>query len=222
MPLEALLIIIVVIAFMGYFFFQEEKKRRQRLADWAKRNNWHYDSGTRKGWEKEYPAVKLFDEGHSRHGKNVITGHFKSMPITCFDYQYTVGHGKNQQTHRRAVTILGVDHPMIPLFIRRENPFDRVGEFLGADDIDFESAEFSRTFFVKSPDKKWAYDVIHSRTMEYLLKAPKQFTVAFGASEIVIIKTGRSEPDQYEKAVVLARELYDLIPEFVLQQMKGK
>ena len=37
------------------------------------------------------------------------------------------------------------------------------------DDIKFESAEFSRTFCVRSPDKKFAYDVCNAQMIEYLL-----------------------------------------------------
>jgi hypothetical protein len=39
----------------------------------------------------------------------------------------------------------------------------------GYQDIKFESAEFSKTFCVRSPDKKFAYDVCHAQMMEYLL-----------------------------------------------------
>ena len=38
-------------------------------------------------------------------------------------------------------------------------------------------------------DRKWAYDVIHTRTMEYLLQAPS-FTIEFGFGEIAVYKTG--------------------------------
>jgi hypothetical protein len=143
------------------------------------------------------------------------------LPVVCFDFQYTTGSGKNRRTHNHGVAILELEHPVIPLSIRREHVFDKVGEFLGADDIDFESAEFSRKFFVKSPDKKWAYDVIHARTMEFLMQNAGPFSIAFGHNEIAVIKTGRCEPDQYEKAVKLGWGLYDLIPEYVLQELRG-
>jgi len=221
-PQELVFVLIVVGGIVAFFFWKEEKKRRQRLLDWAERNHWQYDPGKRRGWERQYPAIKLFDKGHSRHGRNVISGHFKGFSVNCFDYQYTVGHGKNRSTHNHGVVALEVGHPLIPLQIRREHVLDKVGEFLGADDIDFESAEFSRKFYVKSVDKKWAFDVIHGRTMEYLLGSPSGYTINFGLAEIVVYRTGRCEPDQYEKAVKLANDLYDLIPDFALEQLKGK
>ncbi len=214
------LIIGIMTAVMIYAW-RREKKRRQILLGWAKRNNWHFRPEKRSDMDSEYPGIKLFDQGHTRQARNIITGHFQGMPVSCLDYQYVTGSGKNRSTHSFGVVLLQVDHPLIPLQIRRENILDKVGEFLGVDDIDFESAEFSRKFFVKSPDKKWAYDVVHARTMEYLLAAPSFFNFEFGHNEIMVYKGGHCDPGQYEQAVDLAEALYDLIPDYVRQQMKG-
>jgi hypothetical protein len=219
--LEFLPIVIVVIAALAYFFYSQEKKRREVLRAWARRQGWRFDKDKRKGWDRDFPGLKIFDKGHSRHGKYVISGKFRGREVLCFDYQYTTGSGKNQQTHLHSVTILRLDHPVIPLQIRREHMFDKVGEFLGADDIDFESVEFSKTFYVTSPDRKWAYDVLHTRAMEFLLGAPKHFSIAFGHNEIAICKSGRAAPAHYEEGVKLAHELVEMIPDYVMQQLKG-
>ena len=58
--------------------------------------------------------------------------------------------GKNRQTHVFSAVILDSDVVLQPLFIRPEGFFDKISEFFGADDIDFESAEFSRRFYVKA------------------------------------------------------------------------
>lgn len=222
MPLEVLPIIIVVIAVLGYLFYQNEKKRREELSAWAQRQGWHFSAAKQKGWQHDYAGLKLFERGHSRFGKNIVTGRFRGHEVVCLDYHYTTGHGKNRQNHQYGVVILRLDHPVIPLHIRREHVFDKVGEFLGSDDIDFESAEFSRTFHVTSPDRKWAFDVIHGRTMEYLLKSPRYFSISFGHNEIAIFKSSRCSPTLYEQAIKLAHDLYELIPPYVLEQMKGK
>ncbi len=49
----------------------------------------------------------------------------------------------------------------------------KIAEAFGvANDIKFESAEFSRKFSVRSADKKFAYDVCNQQMMEYLLLNP--------------------------------------------------
>lgn len=58
------------------------------------------------------------------------------------------------------------------LFLRKENTGDKIIGGIGFDDIDFESEEFSRKFWVKSDEKKYAYDVIHPGMMEFLLRGP--------------------------------------------------
>jgi hypothetical protein len=218
-PIFIILIILVIGAF-GYFAWQQDKKRREALFVWAHKRGWSLLPGKNKRVHRDYPALKVFQKGHSRFAKNLISGEHHGRPVTLMDYRYVVGHGKNRSTHNRGVVILHCDFPTVPMFIRRENPLDRVGEFFGADDIDFESSEFSRKFYVKSSDRKWAYDVIHTRTMEYLLKAPA-LTIEFGFNEIAVYKNGWCDTENYEQALGLARDLYELIPDFVVRQMKG-
>ena len=59
-----------------------------------------------------------------------------------------------------------------------------MGEFFGFDDIDFESDEFSREFCVKAADRRWAFDVIHQATMEFLLAAPR-FTIELAGPRVM-------------------------------------
>jgi hypothetical protein len=215
-----IILIFLAIGAVGFFAWQEEKKRREILFAWAHQKGWRLGAAKVKGMHQDYAGLQVFQKGHSRSARNIITGEYHGRPVTLMDYRYVVGHGKNRSTHNRGVVVLKCDFPTVPMFIRRESPLDRVGEFFGADDIDFESSEFSRKFFVKSNDRKWAYDIIHTRTMEYLLGSPS-FTIEFGFGEIAIYKTGWCDTEKYEQALKLAWDLYELIPDFVIRQMKG-
>ena len=177
-PFFIALIVVGAVALFSYLQVQEQK-RKKALRGWVRKRKWSYSDEKHRGWDRDFPGVKLFDKGHSRWGRSVITGMFHDRPVTLVDYKYTTGHGKHRRNHKVGAVVLHCDFPTIPLQIRREHPFDKVGEFLGKDDIDFESAEFSRKFFVQSADRKWAYDIIHTRTMEYLLPAPS-FNIEFG------------------------------------------
>ena len=53
--------------------------------------------------------------------------------------------------------------------ITREGFLSKIAQAFGYDDVDLESAEFSRVFCVRSKNKKFAYDVCHAQMMEYLL-----------------------------------------------------
>ena len=53
--------------------------------------------------------------------------------------------------------------------IAKEGIFSKIAQGFGYDDIDFESAEFSGKFCVRSADKKFAYDVCNAQMIEFLL-----------------------------------------------------
>jgi len=220
--MQPVLVILIIIAFAGvaYYFHRLEQQRREALLLWATKQGFDFKPAKRKGLQDRWAGLKILQKGHSQSGRNFITGRWEGRDVTMFDFQFVTGSGKNRQTHRRGLVILATDHPTIPLQIRRENPFDKVGEFLGMDDIDFESAEFSRKFYVKSSDRKWAYDVIHARTMDYLLRERFQ-ELEFGFAELCVIKNGRHDPQSYEESFRFAKGLLDLIPDYVVKQMKG-
>ncbi len=213
-------IILGVIA-IGVYSGYRNRKRREALLAWAHSRGWRLNKGDVRRLHVTYPGLKIFDKGHSRRARNLISGEYEGCAVRLMDYQYTTGSGKNRSTHAVGVVILKTGFPVIPLTIRRENPLDKVGEFFGADDIDFESAEFSRKFYVKSNDRRWAYDVIHQGTMDFLLAAPS-FNIAFGTFELAVMKNGYFDAEAYDQALAVAKGLYDLIPDYVVRQMKGE
>lgn len=218
-PLAIVLFLAAGLA-VGILSWRGEQRRVRRLLYWARARGFVRREGRQRGWEGRYPGQKIFQRGHSRGATLVLEGENAGRPTVCLDYRFVTGSGKNRTTHRRAMVIVETGFPVIPLQIRREHAFDKVGEFLGQDDIDFESAEFSRTFHVSSADRKWAYDVIHTRAMEYLLQAPA-FTVAFGFGEVAVYKAGKLQAKDGEQALKMAQRLIELIPDYVRQQLQG-
>ena len=92
-----------------------------------------------------------------------------------FTYQVTSSNGKSTSTttYRFSYVILHMPFVGVPdLLIRKEGFLDKIASVIGFDDIDFESSEFSRKFLVKSPDKKFAYDIVHPQMMEFLMQGP--------------------------------------------------
>ena len=89
-----------------------------------------------------------------------------------YHYQTTSSNGKQTTTHHHyfSYCLIELPYASLPdLRIRREGIFDSLAGAFGFDDIDFESAEFSKRFHVKSSDKRFAYDVVHPAMMEFLL-----------------------------------------------------
>jgi len=218
--LKVILILAVVVTAI-VLAVQADRKRRRLLRAWARTKGFRMFEGTRRGWEKEYPAYKLFDRGRSRHSALHLEGEVDGHPARCLDYRYTTGSGKNRRKHSYSVIIVEMGTPVIPLCIRGEHIFDKVGEFLGIDDIDFESAEFSRRYHVSSSDRKWAYGVIHPAMMEYLLTVHGA-TIEFGFAELAVYQRGSLTGERCQRGLKIARRVLELVPQDVLAQLRGE
>jgi hypothetical protein len=77
--------------------------------------------------------------------------------VKTSDFFFGVWKG-NQQTNHHYFSFFFLTLPMgFPeLRITKEGLFSKIAQAFGYDDIDFESAEFSRAFCVRSKDKKFA------------------------------------------------------------------
>lgn len=155
-----------------------QKKRREELTTLAAKLGWAFDPSSDSTHDDRYSQFSCFSRGHSRAAFNTITGRaeFEGLPFPAVmgDYTYKVTSSNGKTTSTRTYTfsylILHLPWAGVPdLLIRRENLMDKLAGAIGFDDIDFESEEFSRRFHVKSPDKRFAYDVIHPRMMEFLM-----------------------------------------------------
>jgi hypothetical protein len=209
-------ILIVVVIVLGVL---STAKRRKELAAWAASKGMRFDPSHDGEMDDRFSDFKCLQHGRSRYAYNVVSGRCSELSLLAFDYHYVTGSGKNQTTHYLSAVIAESPLPLKPLFIRREGFFDKVTEFFGADDIDFESAEFSRKFFVKAPDKRWAYDVIHQRMMEYLLSGPK-FAVQFDSRHIVVWNDRTLKVEEFESAIAFIRGMLDRFPDYLVEQQR--
>lgn len=217
--MQWLLIIIVgaaVIAIAAWF----SAKRRKELAAWAEGKGLAFRPGRDTGFDERYRTFGCLRRGHSRCAHNIVEGDWKGRRVTAFDYRYVTGSGKSRQTHHFSAIVLRSNVALKPLRIRSENVFDRVTEFFGLDDIDFESAEFSREFHVKSSDKRWAYDVLHQRTMEFLLSMPR-FSIEFDDRHVIAWRNRRFDVETFESAIAIVEGILDRLPEYVVRQQGG-
>ena len=218
------LIVIVIIAF-GVLNAWLTGKRRKELMIWSQPKGLSFTSEKDWGMGQRFPFPCL-QQGDGRYAFNIMAGQWRIRPVTAFDYHYethsTDSKGAMQtQHHQFSTVILESEVPLKPLFMRPEGLLDKVAEFIGFDDIDFESAEFSRKFFVKAEDKRWAYDVIHARTMEFLLSMPK-FSVQLAGRYVIAWRNTTFAPAEFEAAAEVLRGILDRLPEYVVKQLKGE
>jgi hypothetical protein len=211
---------------------ERERLRIAGLANWASRNGFTFAPQDPFDLDARFNGTFEIGRGHGRYAFEVLS---RQDPVPCWMFRYhfktwetrtvtttdSQGHTHThtetyEETHWRAYLIVELQAAFPPLAIRGETWLDKVAGFVGFDDIDFESEEFSRRYFVKSADKQFAYAVIHPQMMEWLLAEP--FTGQLdGGRFIRDISGGRFDAGGCEIAWSQAAGFINRIPPFVWQ-----
>lgn len=157
------LVFLLIIGVVAYFGWRARQKKIAEYRAWAARYGFGYEprDDSVAGLSSESP----FGIGRARQGIDVFRGKYKNLHIVFFQYDYTTGSGKNSTTHSNQVVAIGLPTARPLLDIGLENAFSRRFQ----KDIDFENQRFNDTFRVKSPNRRFAFDVIHPRVMEWML-----------------------------------------------------
>ncbi len=210
--------VVVMLVIAAY----QRKKRREAMSAWAREHGLSYSPARDPSFDTRYAHFDCLRRGSNRYAFNIIEGLWDGRPLVAFDYHYEThsrdskGRRRTQHHHFSAV-VLEARVPLQPLVIRAENIFDKVSSFFGYDDIDFESAEFSRRFCVKADDRRWAYDVLHARAIEFLLASPR-FSIEFDPQRVIAWRSGRFNVADLYAAAGVVDGLLDRLPDYVKQQ----
>lgn len=221
MPGIFVLVVAAVIAAIVFGVIQE-RKRREALRAWVQRHGLQFNPDHDHSFDERFAEFDCLRQGRNRYAYNIITGDWQGRALSAFDYHYettsTDAKGRTQTHHHHfSAVMLRANLPLKPLIIRTEHLFDKLAGAFGFDDIDFESAEFSRRFHVKSPDRRWAYDVLHQRTMELLLDSPR-FSIEFDRQHVIAWRSGRFSTADREAAIALIDGVLDALPDYVRKQ----
>lgn len=223
-PLFFVLIIVLVIGGVVYGHFMA-KKRREEMARWASSIQAAFRPDKDWGLRERFGPFSALRQGSKQYAYNIVEGRSNHRGMCAFDYHYetysTDSKGR-RRTHHHYFSAVVIDSGLFlkSLFIRPEGFFDKVTEFMGWDDIDFESSEFSRKFYVKAPDKKWAFDVIHQATMEFMLSMP-QYHLEFEGRHVIAWRKECFGVSDFETAMALIAGILDRLPEYLLRELKG-
>lgn len=204
---------LVVAAIVGWV--AAERRRREALAALAARRGWRYVEGKDRGFEKRFPEFECLRQGSNRYAERLLVGESAGRALVAFDYHYETksSNGKTTTTtnHRVSGLILDSGLRLAPLSLRSETFGDRLSAFFGMGDLDFELAEFNRAFHVRSPDRRFATDVLQPATLEFLLASPR-FRVEFGPRRLLAWRERRFEGDDFERALALIEGILERLP----------
>jgi hypothetical protein len=235
--LESLIIPIFVVFLVlflvgAYFSHLHAQQRQQDLTELAAQLGWRFDPEEDYSHEEQYSQFGKFSQGDDRYAYNTLVGAIdvggQAYPSKMGDYHYETTtrdkDGKsNTTTYTFSYLLVHLPYAKLPeLLIRPEGIFDLVKRAFGFDDIDFESTEFSKRFFVKSSDKRFAYDVIHPKMMEFLL-ASKPDELEIAGECCLITDDSDWEANDFRRTLDFAAQFVGLWPKHLtstLQQIR--
>lgn len=154
-----------------------EVRRREAFRTLAGELGLTYSPDRDRSLAERYSFLNLLDQGENRYAQHIFTGMYDGLHVTAFEYHYETSSrsskgGRTVHHHYLSVFLTAVPGPVPEMTIRPEGIFSKIAQAFGYDDIDFESAEFSREYCVRSRDKRFAYDVCHPAAIEFLLQCP--------------------------------------------------
>lgn len=211
------LLIAAAIGLIAWFGYRAKQKRREALFTFANQFRLEY-SRVDPFHLTSYP-FHLFTLGDGRGCENILSGEWEGMPVKEADYWYytestdSQGHTSKSYTHM-SVVVADLALTIPPITIQKESLFTKLADHLGFHDIEFESEDFNRGFQVKAKDKEFAFKLVDSRMIQWLLATGGTF--GFEANgPFLLAYCKRRRPMDLTPLFGTAKSFRDHIPELV-------
>lgn len=189
--------------------------RQRQLTDWASARGWQYRSGDA-ALRDRWNGPPFTSGGWI---SDVFSGELDGQPFNTFEYGYREGSGDNAVNRYFMVTALKLPAELPMLWIAPETGFARLTQRLGSQDIDFESAQFNRSFVVRADDERYAHAMIHPRMMEYLLNSPaREHSLRIEGDTLLMWEPGSLSTSRVLVSTSTIAQIAALIPSHALQQ----
>ena len=217
-----IVVVLVITVIGGIYSMIQAHKRLEGLLELAQRLGLDFSAAEDYGLADRYSFLKQLAQGENRYARNVLSGTYQQNQVLAFDYHYETysqtKNGRRTEDHWFSFFILTLPAAFPDLTIRRENFLTKVAGVFGYQDIKFESAEFSKAFCVRSPDKKFAYDVCNAKMMEYLL-ANRDLSVEIENQVLALAFNTCLSVEQIESNLQRLIEIRKLLPEYLFTKV---
>jgi hypothetical protein len=187
------------------------RKRTRELAEVAQRIGFRFIGKSGSGPSvPSQPRVSLLQRTRGRFS-NVMTGSSGGLQISVFDYTYPMGKSSVTQT----VASFSQEQPLPPFALRPENFFDRIGDAIVHNDIDFDSnPEFSKRYLLKSPDEAGTRRLFTPSLLTYIEQFQTNWCIEGTGPILIVYHGGRPVspsdlPAFLEETSRIARTFFD-------------
>lgn len=234
-----IILIIVLFAAVGFLVWWTERKlereRTENLGRVARRLRWTFAAPAKDlTLRKRHRQFECFQKGHTRYAHNQMRGTLAvwdgALEAEAGDYHYQITRntGKSRSTTTYRFSYLVVKLPFgarLPgLALRAEGLFDKLAGAIGFEDIDFESVEFSRRYHVSGSNRRFVYDLLHPRMIDWMLDdPPPQFEM--GAGVLLLVSNGASsrwQPEEFRAAEKWATAFLTRWPDYLVRDLSAR
>jgi len=211
---------IVVVALIIYAWVQGDK-RRKLLAAYAASRGMQFSSEDPFDIPTSLGGFGLMQQGHGKGAANVHWGAPRGFDVMLFEYEYKTGSGKDESTHSHICCRWSLPAPLANMAMRPEGVFDRVAEWFGQNDIDFESEEFSRRYHVTGSDAREVYAVIHPRMMEFIMQSGMEYLEIMGNQALTYTNESTLSPERCDRFLTVAEGFNGNLPPHIVREKGG-
>ncbi|MBS1701150.1 MAG: hypothetical protein JST12_05785 [Armatimonadetes bacterium] len=170
--------------------------------------------GIQAGFATFFP---LFGHGSARRIEPALVGQDRDGNYWfLFDYRYTVSSGKSSTTYHFSVVVAQVPLMLPTMSLAPENVGYSIGKFLGMREMQVESEEFNKRYFIKTTDEKMTLDLLNPIAIETLLRQPP-YEWQMAGPYVMLHLSGQIQPELYEGLTVCIREFLAQVPAFYKQ-----
>ena len=214
-----LILFVVIVIAAAIYASIAARKRREELFALATRLGLSFRQENDHALAARFGFLDKLAQGSNRYAFNILSGNYRDHEMLVFDYHYethsTDSKGRRQTHHHYfSFFILMLPRSFPELRVTREGVLSKIAQVFGYDDIDFESAEFSRSFCVRSKNKKFAYDVCHAQMMEYLL-ANRDLSIEIEANALALAFDSRLSAPQIELNLQRLLDIRSRLPDYL-------
>ena len=215
---------------LGWVLVQVSETRRQMGLDRAARRlGMNFNFGLPRELRDAVDRFRCIEKakeagGDFQAGINTITGERRGRKLAFFDYQWVTVHyyragrswlwsdeREHRRTHARSAVAAQMGVSLPPILIRPERLVDKAAALLGYEDIDFPSMpEFSRRFYVNSPDPAFARRFVTPRLAKFFLERVR-CTVDVAGAWLLVSNDSVYRASQAPRLLELSSELADVI-----------
>ncbi len=201
------LILFLLLPFIIIFgFLYRRKHERERTAQFrsaAAMLNWQFVESAPFNWIPNLDKFTLFNHGHGKDIRNMMYGETEGIKAALFDYNYTVGSGKNRHTYFQSVVYFEPKEMNIPFFsLRPENTFHKLATVFGYQDIDFGNRpHFSSKYLLRGADEQGIRNAFTDGTLTYY-EANLGLSTDGGGNQLFIFRESQRTKPQECQALI--------------------